>query len=72
MEVQIKMTMKYLICLVLWLKSKTLRTQILARMWRKRNSHFIAMGNEKIIVTVEKQGEKCQSGKVILHIIPSV
>lgn len=46
MEAQIKMTMKY-ICLVLWLKSKALRMQILARLWRKRNSHFIAMINAK-------------------------
>ena len=45
MEAQIKMTMKYLICLVL--KSTALRMQILARIWRKRNSHFIAMRNAK-------------------------
>lgn len=47
MEAQIKMTMKYLICLVLWLNSKALRKQILARISRKRNSYFIAMINAK-------------------------
>ena len=38
----------------------------------KKEFSFHCSGKCKIIVTVEKQGEKCQSGKVILHIIPSV
>ena len=38
----------------------------------KKEFSFHCYGKWKIIVTVEKQGEKCQSGKVILHVIPSV
>lgn len=64
MEAQIKMTMKYLICLVLWLKSKALRMQILAETMEKRNSHFIVMINAKMMITVESKMKKSQSEKL--------